>query len=130
MFSIEQIKAAHAKVKSGADFPAYIAELKTLGILAYEHYLTDGHINYTGANGFSIDAPAKWAPVEIAATASAEQLKSDLLIHQHGKTDYLTFCKQAAAAGIEKWKVDLLAMTCSYYDKSENSLLVEDIPAV
>jgi hypothetical protein len=28
MFTIEQIKAAHNKLKSGSDFPAYFQELK------------------------------------------------------------------------------------------------------
>ena len=33
MFTLEQIKLAHSKVKSGADFPAYIKELKALGVI-------------------------------------------------------------------------------------------------
>ena len=32
MFIIEQIKTAHSKVKSGADFTDYIQELKILGV--------------------------------------------------------------------------------------------------
>jgi hypothetical protein len=32
MFTIEQIKQAHNKVKSGADFPKYIQEIKKLGM--------------------------------------------------------------------------------------------------
>ncbi len=32
MFTIEQIKEAHAKVKSGADFPNYIHDLIILGV--------------------------------------------------------------------------------------------------
>ncbi len=28
MFTVEQIKTAHSKVKSGADFPAYIQDIK------------------------------------------------------------------------------------------------------
>jgi hypothetical protein len=35
MFTIEQIKQAHVKVKSGADFPAYIKYLKQLGVRYY-----------------------------------------------------------------------------------------------
>ncbi|MGF7024877.1 MULTISPECIES: DUF1398 domain-containing protein [Sphingobacterium] len=31
MFTIEQIEAAHSNVKSGADFPAYIRDIKKLG---------------------------------------------------------------------------------------------------
>lgn len=36
MFTTEQIHAAHSKVKSGADFPNYIRDLKQLGVVYYE----------------------------------------------------------------------------------------------
>ena len=39
MFTAEQIKAAHSKVKSGADFPGYIKEIKALGVTHYEAYV-------------------------------------------------------------------------------------------
>jgi hypothetical protein len=35
MFTVEQIKASHSKVKSGADFPSYIEEIKVLGVTHY-----------------------------------------------------------------------------------------------
>lgn len=36
MFTIHQIKEAHAKVKTGADFPSYIQDLTALGIERYD----------------------------------------------------------------------------------------------
>ena len=48
MFTVEQIKTAHGKVKSGADFPFYIKEIKLLGVTHYEAYVADGHIDYHG----------------------------------------------------------------------------------
>jgi uncharacterized protein YbcV (DUF1398 family) len=45
MFTVEQIKAAYSKVRSGADFPTYIKEIKKLGITHYEAYVADGHID-------------------------------------------------------------------------------------
>ena len=42
MFTIEQIQSAHSKVKSGADFPKYIQEIKALGVTSYETYVEDG----------------------------------------------------------------------------------------
>ena len=36
MFTLKQIKAAHSKVKSGADFPKYIADIKKLAVNAFE----------------------------------------------------------------------------------------------
>ena len=127
MFTIEQIKAAHSKVKTGADFPAYVHEMKSFGILFYEHFVSDGHTQYHGANNFILSADAKWMPVEIANTGNKEHLKHSLLIHQQGQTDYTTFCKQAAEAGVEKWIVAMQNMTCTYYDKAGNDMLVEMI---
>jgi uncharacterized protein YbcV (DUF1398 family) len=128
MFTVEQIKTAHSKVKSGADFPAYIWEIKSLGVIAYEHFVTDGHIQYYGANDFKISATAKWPAMEVAEAGSAEKLKHALAIHQQGQTDYPTFCKQSAEAGVEKWIVDITKKVCIYYDMAGNQLLLEAIP--
>lgn len=128
MFTIEQVKAAHSKVKSGADFPSYIKEIKSLGVTHYEAYVTDGHIAYHGANDFTAKAPAKYAPLAIADTAKREEFKAELIAHQQGKTDFLTFIKMCATLGIEKWDICMDKMTCTYYDKAGNEILVEKIP--
>lgn len=49
MFTVAEIKAAHSKVKSGADFPAYIQDIKRLGVTYYETFVTDGHTDFYGA---------------------------------------------------------------------------------
>ena len=49
-------------------------------------------------------------------------------IEQQGNTDSLTFCKDAAETGVEKWTVDMEEMTRTYYDKSGNVMLTENIP--
>lgn len=128
MFTLDQIKTAHAKVKSGADFPKYIQELKGLGLLVYDNYVSDGHTDYFGANDFKLLGVAKYSVLAIADRASVDELKNALRIHQQGQTDYPTFCRQAATAGVEKWTVRLLGMTCTYYDKSGNEMVVEKIP--
>ncbi len=128
MFILEAIKAAHAKVKSGADFPKYIQELKTLGVKNYTSYVNDGHIDYESVDGEQIHAPAKYPELAIAQQTNAEQFKQRLKLHQQGGTDYPTFCKDCADAGIEKWVVDLPAMTCTYYDTTNRNILTENIP--
>jgi uncharacterized protein YbcV (DUF1398 family) len=128
MFTIDQIRQAHSKVKSGADFPGYVQEMKGLGVISYEHFVTDGHIQYFGAEGFTIAAPAKWPPREIAAEGEQEKLMDALIIHQQGQTDYPTFCKQAAETGVEKWIVNMARMSCVYYDQEGYELLAEAIP--
>lgn len=130
MFTIAQIKTAHSKVKSGADFPGYIRELKSLGVQSYDHFVSDGHIRYHGSHAFSLAGPSKWAARDIASPANADMLKQCLKIHQQGGTDYITFCAEAAASGVEKWTVDIIHMTCTYYDTAGNHMLEEIIPEV
>lgn len=129
MFTVNQIKEAHSKVKSGADFPVYIQNLKKLGVASYETFVSDGHTNYYGTNNNKLTSPAKYDALHIAETSDKMQFNVDLLAHQQGKTDYPTFCNDAAKAGIEKWKVNMTQMTCTYYDRAGNEILVEDIPA-
>jgi uncharacterized protein YbcV (DUF1398 family) len=128
MFTVEEIKAAHSKVKSGADFPSYIKEIKELGVTHYEAYVSDGHIDYHGANNYTATVPAKYAPLMIADTTKVVEFRAGLLAHQQGKTDYLTFINMCAEVGVEKWEICMEKMTCIYYDLAGNEVLVEQIP--
>lgn len=127
-FTVEQLKAAHSKVRSGADFPAYIKEIKTLGVTHYETYVNDGHIDYHAANNYTAKVPGKYEPLTIADTVNVEEFKVKLLAHQQGKTDFLAFIKMCAETGIEKWQICMGKMTCTYFDKKNNEILVEQIP--
>lgn len=128
MFTIEQIKTAHAKVKSGADFPNYIKEIKSLGVAFYETYVTDGHTDYFGKDDYKTSSVAKYNMLLIADNSNVEEFKKELKAHQQGKTDYLTFCDGCARLGVEKWTVCMDKMTCTYFDKTGNKLLLEVIP--
>lgn len=128
MVTVDQVKAAHSKVKSGADFPAYIREIKAMGVSHYEAYVTDGHIDYHGRGNDTAEVPAKYEALLIADSADAEKFKAGLIAHQQGKTDFLTFIRMCAASGIEKWEVCMEKMTCTYFDKAGNEVLVEGIP--
>jgi len=130
MFTISQIKEAHARVKSGADFPGYVKELKGLGLIGYDHYVRDGHTVYYGKSDFTLAGEAKYGPFDVSETPSKEKLEHALGIHQAGQTDYPTFCRQAAEAGVEKWKIDMKKMTCTYYDTKGHTLVKELIPEV
>lgn len=128
MFTIQQIKEAHSKVKSGADFPKYIQDIIQLGVESYESFVSDGHAEYYGSDGYKTQSDAKYPSLVIAAQSDKIQFQKDLKEHQQGKTAYLTFCRISAEWGVEKWVVDMSKMTCTYYDKSGNELLVETIP--
>lgn len=128
MFTIESIKAAHAKVRSGADFPAYVRDLKALGVSAYDTYVADCHTDYIGIDGHKVTAPAKYEALTVADTTNTDQFIADLKTHQQGGTDFMTFCRDCARSGVEKWTVRTASMTCTYYDKAGNELLQEAIP--
>lgn len=128
MFTVEQIKEAHSKVKSGADFPAYIQDIKKLGVTYYESFVKDGHTDYFGDDNYKTSSPARYSDLKIADRSNIQQFKTDIQAHQQGKTDYPTFCNDCAKSGIEKWAVNIEKMTCTYYDMAGNEILVEAIP--
>lgn len=127
MFTIQQIEQAHQEVKSGADFPKYIQAIKSMGVNSFETWVIDNHTNYFGSNNFQINGQPKYEHLAISDSANKENFIMLLKEHQKGNRDFLTFCKDCAHSGIEKWKVNLENMTCTYYDKFGNVVLVENI---
>ena len=130
MFTLNQISAAHSKVKSGADFPNYIQEIIQLGVTGYETFVTDGHTIYRSAKNDQLQTDTKYPALQIAAEANKSFFQQELKAHQQGKTSYPDFCNACAASGVERWVTDLEAMTCTYFDKAGNKLLTEIIPGV
>lgn len=128
MFDLKEIKEAHAKVKTGADFPKYIQELIKLGVKKYNTYVSNGRTVYFGDDKYEIKSERKYATLTIANISDKERFKHFLKSHQRGQTDYPTFCNNAAATGVEKWTVDMSLMTCTYYDKLNSKMLEEKIP--
>ena len=130
MFTIQQIHEAHAKVKSGADFPKYMQDIIALSVTSFETFVFDNHTNYYGKDNFQIASEGFSETLTVADESNVEQFKSDLKLHQQGKTDYMTFLNDCAKSGVEKWIVVMDKMTCSYYDKAGNEMVVEVIPLV
>ena len=128
MFTIQQIKEAHAKVKSGADFPKYIQDIIALGVTSFETFVFDNHTDYYGKDNYFTSSQGFSGTLPIANRSDVEQFKLDLKSHQQGHTDYMTFLKDCTKSGIEKWIVVMDKMTCSYYDINGNEMLVEKIP--
>ncbi len=128
MFTLQQIRDAHSKVKSGTDFPGYIRDLTGLGVKGYETFVNDGHSVYFGSNNFKLKTDARYSPMKIAHESNSAEFIKGLKDHQQGQTDYPAFCRMSAENGIEKWVVDAEKRTCTYYDPLGNVLLTEDIP--
>jgi len=130
MFTIPQIKEAHSRVKSGADFPRYMQDIIALGVTSFETFVFDNHTDYYGEGDYTIASEGFASTLTVADKSDIEQFRSDLKAHQRGETDYMTFLQDCAKSGIEKWIVVMTQMTCTYYDKAGNEVLVETIPTV
>lgn len=122
------MKKAHAKVKSGVDFPAYVQEIKSLGLFYYEFMVKDGRTIYHGANDFQIAGDPIYEEKTISDQTKPGTVRQIIAEHQQGKSNFITFCKLVADAGVEKWVVDTQAMLCSYYDLSGHTMVAEPIP--
>ena len=128
MFTIAEIKAAHSKVKTGADYPSFVQEIIKLGVLEYETFVSDNHTDYIGVEGMKATSKPTGEVLTIANRSDKETFLIDIKEHQQGKTNYQTFRKECAKSGVDKWVADLTKMTCTYFDVSGNELLVEQIP--
>ncbi|MEG0927574.1 MULTISPECIES: DUF1398 domain-containing protein [Chryseobacterium] len=127
-FTINDIKAEHQKVKSGADFPHYIKAIKELGVSHYTAYVDNGNTEYFDTDNQSAQTGSKYDTLVVSEKVNLENFKLRLKLHQQGGTDYITFCNDCAENGIEGWVMNLEAMTCTYFNKQREDILIEQIP--
>lgn len=130
MFTIDQIKEANLKVQTGADYPVYVQDLIKLGVISYDTHVADGHSVFTGANNFQLKSEAKYPTIQVSDNSDIEKFKKLLKEQKDGNTHYLSFCRHAAASGVERWTVDTNTMTCTFFDKKGNTVIKESVPAV
>lgn len=128
-FTIEEIKAEHQKVKTGADFPKYIQSIKNLGVSHYTAYVEEGNTAYFDAENNAANTGSKYDQLTISETVNLDQFKSRLKLHQQGGTNYMTFCNDCAENGVKGWNMDLNKMTCTYFDTKGNEILEEKVPS-
>jgi uncharacterized protein YbcV (DUF1398 family) len=127
LFTLDLIAHAHSRVKSGADFPAYVQDIIALGVQRYTTWITDGHTDYEG-DAQQLSTTPKYDLQTIADRRDDARFQARLKVHQQGGTDFPTFCNDARSAGVERWVVDTRAMTCTYFDQAGQAMLVERIP--
>ncbi|MGM1429873.1 DUF1398 domain-containing protein [Sphingobacterium lactis] len=126
-FTYRQIEEAHAKVKTGADFPAYIQEIRELGVTGFEFHVKDGNEKYIGEGGYEVYSHAKYPPVEIAEEVDLPTFAKALVDHQEGRTDFPQFLVDCASTGVHYWHVDLQKGTCTYFDGKGEEILEEEV---
>lgn len=56
MFTLQQIESAHQRTTSGSDFPQYIRDIKTFGVLRFQTFVSDCHTVYFGSDDSRIES--------------------------------------------------------------------------
>lgn len=130
MFTLEKIENLHSKVKSWSDFPLYIKNLKDVWVISYDVFVNDWHSEYFWENNYKLFSDSAYQPLKVSDKISKEMFLDRLKLHQNWWSDYMTFCLDVANCWINRWRMDLLNMTCTYFDKSWSVVLVESIPSV
>ena len=102
MFRLTDIKEAHSRVKTGADFPAYIQDLIKLGVTKYDTFVDDGHAIFFGSNDYNIQSEPKYPALIVAEESDQEKFRNNLKMHLQDHADYLKICSHASVGGVQK----------------------------
>ena len=127
-FNLENIQQTEAKVKTGADFPALMADFKFMGISKFITFVANGNTQYFDNQENIVESPNLYDVKNIQSSVNISYFKERLKIHQNGKTDFLTFCEDCAQSGIFGWEMNVEKMTCTYFDAQQKNVLIEQIP--
>ena len=122
MFTIDQINEIHDRHGKAATLPAYLNALKDIGVRESVSFVTDGHTEHRGADGYVVSTPPAHEKLTIAEVSDRTMLTEALK-----ETNYVKMSKALADSGIEKWIFDTQALTISYLDKAGDTLLQEDV---
>ncbi|MEV4264286.1 DUF1398 family protein [Kribbella sp. NPDC049584] len=122
MFTIDQINEIHDRHGKAATLPAYLNALREIGVQESVSFVTDGHTEHRGADGYVVSTPPAHQTFAIAEVSDRAMLAEALKVK-----DYVKMSKALADSGIQKWIFDTHALTISYLDKAGNTLLEEDV---
>lgn len=85
MFTLEQIDDLHTKLGKMSTFWDYVKALRSIGVEKYESYLTDGHAQYFGADGYQIVSAPVHEKLIIAEESNKESFLEHLSLHEQRK---------------------------------------------
>jgi uncharacterized protein YbcV (DUF1398 family) len=128
-FSIASIQEAH-KLYTGPDFPKLIKEFKAMGMVTNIFNLETGIVTYINRSGETLENTGIKVDFDICEAGKFDEAIFALQRNQKGESDFYTFCNEVAKAGVYKWVSDLDEMTCTYFDKTEQVIILESIPSV
>lgn len=128
MFTIEQIEELHGRFGRAETLSDYVRSLASLGVVHYDSFVSDGHSEYLDRESHRVISEPVHDELVVAEGSDRDAFVDHLRRHEHGETSYLEMTRGLADSGVERWTVDTHAMTMTFYDRSGEVLLVEQIP--
>jgi len=127
VFTIEEIEELHRRLGRADTMPDYVRALADLGVVRYESFVSDGHSVYMGLDAQTVSSSPEHDALSVARTSDCDAFLGHLRSHEQGQTSYLEMSTGLAESGIEKWTVHTHTMTMTFYNRSGDALLVEQI---
>jgi uncharacterized protein YbcV (DUF1398 family) len=127
VFTLEEIEELHGRLGNAETLSNYVRSLAALGVARYESFVSDGHSEYIGRDADRVTSHAVHDELTVAERSDRDAFLDHLRRHEQGETSYLEMSKGLAESGIERWAVDTRAMTMTFYARSGDVLLVEQI---
>ena len=128
--SLENFQLAE-KRSAGKPYPVYVNNLKEVGVKSYTVTVSshDRRI-FCGIHDHVLEIPGNAFQTDCADNFDLAALKAALHRTQTGQSDYPTFMREIATAGIHFYTADLLNRTVKYFGKSSADFYEEAIPNV
>jgi len=127
MFTLEEIDKIHERFGNAETLAQYLQALWAIGVLRQDSFITDGHSEYYGQDGYTVSSPTIHGAFPVANASNQKELLQHLDLHGQHKTSYLEMVKGLADSGVEKWTFDTNAMTITYYDRAGNIMKAESV---
>ena len=126
----EELIASIERKSEGQPYPYLVKNLKAVGIENYVVKVGNHKCTYTNQNGTTLIITTDLPEIEPAETFELEAVKAAIKRTQEGLTDYPTFLKEIAAAGIHTYVADLTGMKVIYQGPNSEYEYEESIPEV
>lgn len=105
----------------------YVGSLAAIGVGHYDSFVSDGHSEYVGDNAQRVMSRGIHDELCVAESSDRDAFLEHLRRHERGETSYVEMSRGLADSGVDRWTVDTRAMTMTFYDRSGEILLVEQI---
>ena len=115
---------------AGQSYPVYVKNMKAVGICRYEVLVRSHDRTFYITDGEQLKIPGHSATLTCAERFNLAKTKEAVRRTQQGLTDYSTFLKEIAEAGVHTYVADLEEMQIIYKGLHAGEKYAEKIPEV